>query len=267
MAAAGTHAPGSKVLLQGLELLRLLAQCEGPVSATALAEKTGQHPSTVSRLLSGLVRAGYVRKPDYHSFAPDLGLATLFGQVRRHFPLTRLPRAALRAQAVAWPGMRWSLATLHEHQLVYWLAVEADQEEAELIVSGYPLHLSSIALRILVDRPVRAATALLAASRRWNGWERPTDRVPADAATVLAMARDLLSSSGGECLVLESWQGEGRISAALPIRSPDDRPLVLAVSGPTPALLDRDLEPATGAAALIARMKVARAAVEAAIFS
>ena len=262
MADTPEPAPGSKVLLQGLELLRLLAQCPGPVSATALAERTGQHPSTVSRLLSGLVRAGYVRKPDYHSFAPDLGLATLFGRVRGQFPLTSVPRAALRAQAAAMPGMRLSLATLHEHQLVYWLAVEAGQEEWELVVSGYPLHLSSIALRILADCPLRAAIPLLNASKRWNGWERPTSRVPADPAGVMTAARDLLAAGGGDCLVLESWQGVGRISAALPLRSPDERPLVLAVSGPTPASFDRHL-----AGALVARMKDARAGVEAAIFA
>lgn len=228
-------APGAKVLLQGLELLRLLAQADGPVSATALAETTGQHPSTVSRLLSGLVQAGYVRKPDYRSFAADLGLVTLFGRVRQHFPLTRVPHAALRAQVAGLPGMRLSLATLHEHQLVYWLAIDANQEESDLVVSGFPLHLSSIALRILLDRPEAEALELLATSRRWHGWDQPTERVPADAGAVLAAARGLLVDG---CLALDGWQAEGRISAGVPVRSPDHRPLILALSGPSPRAAD-----------------------------
>ena len=223
--------PGAKVLLHGLELLRLLAQAEGPVSATALAEITGQHPSTVSRLLSGLVKAGYLRKPDYHSYAADLGLVTLLGRVRHHFPLTVQPRAVLAAQAARLPRMRLSLATLHEHQLVYWLAVDAGQEPVDLVVGGYPLHLSSIALRLLVERPTAEALALLSISRRWFGWERPTTNVPADEAGVLAAARARLKDG---CLVLRDWQMPGHCSASVLVRSPDPRPLVLALSGPAP---------------------------------
>ena len=247
----GTPAPGAKVLIQGLELLRLLARAEGPVSATALAEITGQHPSTVSRLLSGLVKAGYVRKPDYHSFCADLGLVTLLGRVRHHFPLTRVPLTAICAEVARLPGMRLSLATLHEHQLVYWLAVDANQEHSDLVVSGFPLHLSSIALRILLDQPEAVALELLATSRRWHGWERPTDLVPVDERSVLTTARNLLSD---DCLALDGWQGPGRISASVPVRSPDGRPLILALSGPSPG------QPASTI------LHPARMAVEAALF-
>lgn len=252
MADASNPVPGAKVLLQGLELLRLLAQSNGPVSATALAQITGQHPSTVSRLLSGLVKAGYLRKPDYHSFSVDLGLATLFGRMRTQFPLTTKPRAVLAAQAAKLPGMRLSLATLHEHQLVYWLAVDAGQEPVDLLVGGYPLHLSSIALRILLDLPAEEAEAWLAVSRRWHGWDRPTAAVPADAAGVLASARALLRD---DCLALSGWQAPGHVTAALPVRSPDGRPLVLALSG----------HPADLAAAL-AHLHTAAQAVEQCLF-
>lgn len=230
--AKAAAAPGSKVLIQGLDLLRLLAQADGPVSATALANRTGQHPSTVSRLLSGLVKAGYLRKPDYHSYSVDLGLVTLLGRVRQHFPAATRPRAALIEAARALPGMRLSLATLHGHQLVYWLAADPGQEPVDLIGGGFPLHLSSIALRILLDRPEREALATLAASRRWYGWARPTAAVPEDAAGVLAAARAHLD---GDCLALPGWQREGAITAAIPLRPLDDRPLILALSGPIPS--------------------------------
>jgi len=243
--------PGAKVLLQGLELLRLLAQADGPISATALAERTGQHPSTVSRLLSGLVKAGYLRKPDYHSFSVDLGMVTVLGRVRQHFPLTTKPRAALAAQASLLPGMRLSLATLLEHQLVYWLAADAGQEPVDLICGGYPLHLSSIALRILLDLPEAEALAVLATSRRWYGWELPTPHIPSDEAGVLSAARNRLQH---DCLVLADWQGSGHLSAAVPVRSPDGRPLILALSGPIPRQAPHEI------------LHAARIAVEAALF-
>lgn len=229
--AAAKAPPGSKVLLQGLDLLRLLAQANGPVSATSLAQTTGQHPSTVSRLLTGLVKAGYLRKPDYHSYSVDLGLVTLLGRVRQHFPIATEPRLALIEAARRLPGMRLSLATLHGHQLVYWLAVDAGQEPVDLISGGFPLHLSSIALRILLDRPKAEALELLALSRRWYGWSQPTAAVPDSEAGVLAAARQRLD---GACLVLNGWQSPGTVTAGLPIRSPDGRPLILAMSGPTP---------------------------------
>lgn len=247
--AAADPAPGSKVLIQGLDLLRLLAQADGPVSATTLARSTGQHPSTVSRLLTGLVKAGYLRKPDYHSYSVDLGLVTLLGRVRQHFAIATAPRAALVEAARGLPGMRLSLATLHGHQLVYWLAVDAGQEPIDLASGGFPLHLSSIALRILLDLPPAEALELLATSRRWYGWSRPTAAVPADEAAVLTAARDLLADG---CLSLNGWQAPGKVTAAMPVRSPDGRPLILALSGPSPrrkpAAILRDVLPSVEAA-------------------
>ena len=225
-------APGAQVLLQGLDLLRLLAQQDGPVSGASLSKLTGQHPSTVSRLLSALARAGYVRKPDYHSYTVDLGLLTLLDRSARHFPLTRLPRQALIARAALMPSMRLSLATLHDHQQIYWLTVDAGREPNEMVVGGYPLHLSSVALRLLLEQPHAQAIARLTVSRRCNGWERPTAAVPATAPALLAQARRRLKDG---ILVLDGWQGEGHLSAAIALIAPAERPLALAISGPSPA--------------------------------
>ena len=245
--------PGAQVLLQGLDLLRLLARQDGPVSGASLAKLTGQHPSTVSRLLSALARASYVRKPDYHSYTVDLGLLTLLDRSARHFPLTRLPRQTLIERAALMPSMRLSLATLHEHQQIYWLTVDADHEPNELVVGGYPLHLSSVALRLLLEQPREQALAHLAMSRRWNGWERPTPAVPSTAAALLTDVRRRMIDG---VLVLDGWQREGHLSAAVPVRAPDGRPLALAISGPSPS--DR--------AAALAHLRAARDAVEADLF-
>jgi len=215
-------------MLHALELLRLLAQAGGPVSATELAHQTGQHPSSVSRLLSGLARAGYIRKPDYHSFAIGLGLLTLLGRVRQHFPLVGICRPILQAQAGAMPGTRLSLATVHDSQLIYWLIVEAGQEPIELVAGGFPLHLSSIALRRLLESPRSEALAQLRTSRRRHGWERPTQAVPIDEAAVLREAEGLLADG---VLMLERWQAPDAFSAAVRLSAPGEDGLLLALSG------------------------------------
>jgi DNA-binding IclR family transcriptional regulator len=148
------------------------------------------------------------------------------------------------------PSLRLSLATLHEHQQIYWLTVDAGHEPNEMVVGGYPLHLSSVALRLLLDQPREQALAHLAMSRRWNGWERPTPSVPTTATALLADVRRRLVDG---VLVLDGWQREGHLSAALPVRAPDGRPLALAISGPSPA--DRD--------AALAHLRDSRDAVEA----
>jgi len=64
------------VLTTGLDILRIVAEAETPLTATAIAQRVGLHVSSVSRTLAVLVRHGYLRKPTYHSFAADLGVGT-----------------------------------------------------------------------------------------------------------------------------------------------------------------------------------------------
>ncbi len=198
------------------------------MSATELARKTGQHPSSVSRLLSGLAGAGYIRKPDYHSFSIGLGLLTLLGRVRQHFPLVGLCRPVLQSLAGSVPGSRLSLATLHDSQLIYWLIVEADHEPIEMVAGGFPLHLSSIALRMLLEEPRSEALKQLRTSRRQHGWEQPTPAVPADEDAVLRDAAGLLAD---DVLMLEGWQALDAFSAAIPLSAPGHDGLLLALSG------------------------------------
>jgi IclR family acetate operon transcriptional repressor len=63
---------------RALDLLEALAQSEGEVSITSLANRTSLHVSTVHRLLTTLLRRGYVRQnPETSRYFTGAKLATL----------------------------------------------------------------------------------------------------------------------------------------------------------------------------------------------
>ena len=76
---------GIQSLDRGLEILKLLAE-EGRITASFAAARLGIHQSSASRLLMSLQKAGLVRKPDFHSFAPDFGLLSFAGMAMEGFP-------------------------------------------------------------------------------------------------------------------------------------------------------------------------------------
>lgn len=220
---------GNSALTHGLEVLRLLAVSPTPMTSTELARRLNLHQSTVSRILKTLSGAGYVRKPDYHSFAADYGVLTLGGNASAQFPLTTRPRAAMIALAERCSGLSVSLATLWRGDLIYFIRTQKGHEPIPAVATGYPLHLSSVALRLLADWPRREALAALEISRRRHGWNRPAQSVPATPAASLKMARELL---GDECLILRDFQNPGWLSASIKIEIPGQPAICLAVSGP-----------------------------------
>jgi len=246
---------GAKSLTHGLEVLRLLTEADRPLTATAIATRLGVSVSTASRALGALAVAGYVRKPDYHSFAPALGVLALAGNARQQFEGVMAPRPLLRRLADSTPGLRWSLATVIDEQLVYFLQLDADHEATGFSVGRYPLHLSSVALLILMQRGERAAIAALKASRRRYGWERPGPMVPEDEAACMNAVRSLFVD---DILPLVDWQKLGWLSAATHVGTFHDQPIVLAIAGS----LER--YPLTDA---LARMVAEKAAVAALLSS
>jgi DNA-binding IclR family transcriptional regulator len=219
---------GLKALTHGLDALRVLIEARGPLSSTDIAERIGLHQSSASRILKTLMNAGYVRKPDYHSFTIDYGVLTLSAAAQAHFPLVEVPRAAVQQLAEAADGLLVSLATVWKGQMIYFLRAQQGQDTISLSTGGFPLHLSSPALRLLLDQSEDAALAALEDSRRRYGWERPTNAVPATPKILLAKARELLEH---DCLLLENWQGEGRLSAAIALQIKSEPPSALALAG------------------------------------
>ncbi|MCK6471882.1 MAG: helix-turn-helix domain-containing protein [Planctomycetes bacterium] len=224
---------GAKALTHGLAILRILVQASGPLTSTEIAARMGLHQSSASRILKALAAGGYVKKPDYHSFAPDYGVLALGGRALQQFPLTCKPRAAMIALAERANGLAVSLGTLWRGQMLYFLRVQRGHEPVPFFAGSFPLHLSSPGLRLLLEHPVAEARAELAASRKEHGWSRPTSEVPATANAVLTKARKLIQH---DCLPLVDWQSNEHLSAAIPVVIPGHEPVALALSGPKAAL-------------------------------
>ena len=83
---------------RALDLLEALASSEGEVSITSLANRTSLHVSTVHRLLTTLLRRGYVRQnPDTSRYFAGAKLSTLAEAQSRFNELRHRARPVLRA--------------------------------------------------------------------------------------------------------------------------------------------------------------------------
>jgi IclR family acetate operon transcriptional repressor len=82
---------------RALDLLEALASSEGEVSITSLANRTSLHVSTVHRLLTTLLRRGYVRQnPETSRYFTGAKLATLAEGQSRFSELRHRARPILR---------------------------------------------------------------------------------------------------------------------------------------------------------------------------
>lgn len=226
---------GTKALAQGLEILRILSESADALSATAVAERLGISVSTASRALGALTAAGYVVKPDYHHFAPSIGVMTLAAHAREHFALPAAVRDRLSAAARA-TNCLWTVGTVHQHQVIYLLRVGAVHEAVELAVGRYPLHISVVGLRALLLLDESVAIDFLQRSRRVYGWDRPTHNVPETEANLLAAARAACRADGILCL--DNWRTASECALAAPIpqlmpaaEAAGDQPLIVALVG------------------------------------
>jgi len=218
-----------RTLSRGLDILRLIAESPEPLTSTEIARKLGIHQSSASRALGVLVNSGYVCKPTYHSFAADYGVLVLAGTAGQRFALTVKLRPAVEKICARVPELLVTVATLWRGELLYFLRLRKDQEPMPSIAGGYPLHLSAISLRLLMDVSHKEALAVLEQSRRQYGWERPTKTVPATAAACLQYARRNLTR---DCLLLRNYQHKDQWSISIPLDPPGHPRSVLVISGP-----------------------------------
>lgn len=237
-AAATTGATGPQSLARSLQVLNELLACAEPVSATQLAERVGLHQSSVSRILSTWQAVGFVRKPDYHHFAADYGLLTFAAQAIHQFPLIQQTLPVLRRLIPDCGPMLLTVATLWRGEMIYLVRYHAHGDPSIMPMTRFPLHLSSPALRMLLDLPVDEALDLLEHSRQTRGWERPGIDLPVESAALLKRARSQLAM---DVLALDQWQRPDIISAAIPLRiGAGAAPAALSLSGENTALpLDR----------------------------
>ena len=148
---------------RALDLLEGLSAAEGEVSITALAARTGLHVSTVHRLLSTLLRRGYVRQnPETSRYYAGAKLATLaegrsrYGEMRlRARPILRAITEATRETA--------NLVVMDDTAAVYIDTVPSPQVVRLFTAIGnrVPLHATGAGKCLLAALPVVKRDALL----------------------------------------------------------------------------------------------------------
>lgn len=228
----------SQSLRHGLAALEALVQADTPLSATRVAQEIDTHQTTASRILRDLCEAGYVRRVGYQKFAVDYGMLVLGVQSAQHFPLLVKPRLAIEAASRMCRGLSASLVLLWRARLLYFNEASRDLETRLFKGYGFPLHLSSAGLLFLLSKPSTKAVAMLHGSRERNGWDRPTENVPATEGAVLAHARNLAQ---GDMIVLRNWQHTGHVSAAALLPSFQGAPVALTLAGPGDVLSDEGI--------------------------
>lgn len=226
-----TSPDGAKALTLGLTILRLLVQSEKAMTSTEIAKLMNIHQSTASRILRALMVEGYVRKLNYRSFVPDLGVLSMGGQVIQHFPLIKNFMDPMQQTANKIGGLSITLATLWKGSLLYLIRCHRDQEPALGYTLGFPLHLSSIGLRLCLDLPDKEAKELLETSKQKYGWSTPTNKIPKTINKCMPEVRKHLDE---DTLILKNWQKPEFINLATDIGDffqEDQHPMALAIFG------------------------------------
>lgn len=140
-------------------MLRLLA-LNKRMTASNLAKEIGVHQTSATRMLQSLQKAKLVYKPDFHSFAPDIGIFALGSIALGAFPIVdRALDASIQLKLET--GLEMAVATLYDEKLFYFVASESHRTFYD---SSFPIHLSSIGLLLMHSFGKKDALRLIRAS-------------------------------------------------------------------------------------------------------
>lgn len=217
-----------KALRHGLQILDLLVSSDRPLSATAIGAQIGLHQTSVSRIIRTLITEGFVRKAGTRGFLPDFGVFALGAAAVEDFHLVDTAAPAMCDIAAEIPKFETVLVTMWHGQLLHFVRTQQGQAITPFSSRGFPLHLSSAGLRILIDLPRPKAIELLEASRDRRGWARPTELVPRTPEEALDVAQGLLERG---TLITTGWVHDWHISGSIDVEIPDYPPFVLAIYG------------------------------------
>jgi DNA-binding IclR family transcriptional regulator len=206
---------GIQSLDRGLEILKTLSEM-GQATASSLALKLGIHQSSASRLLLSLQRAGLVRKPDFHSFAPDFGLLAFAGAAMLGFPEVGVC-ASLCGDLARSNSCGAAAATLFRGRLLYLAWVSPDSPTSFKLVddSDFPLHKSSLGLLLAFRLGRERAVELFEASLAKSGGETPEP----SASGLFDQVGESLARDG----VLSLRGGANAFNYALDFKTPSGR--------------------------------------------
>ncbi|OGV48573.1 MAG: hypothetical protein A2X49_05315 [Lentisphaerae bacterium GWF2_52_8] len=189
---------GIQSLERGMALLKILSE-KGPQTASTLARGLGIHQSSASRLLLSLQKAGFVRKPAYHSFALDYGVLSFAGIAMAHFPIIGAS-AKISALLHNETGCGAAVAILQDDRLLYLSRIASSSDGRPILVddSSFPLHRSALGLLLAHGKGKKEFCRLMKNSAESLG-------EPVSELGLYRMVTDSLSKHG--ILFLRDWQG------------------------------------------------------------
>lgn len=218
----------NQALARGLRVLRVLVENGEPMTATQIARQFGLHQSSISRILATLTEGGYVRKTSKGKFAPGFGLLSLASATTGQFPLINRPREALETLSRMCGDYTVSLGMLWNGQMTYFLRTSQHASTIDFWASDFPIHLSAPGMRLLLELPREEALQILRHSRDQHGWPGESDVLPPHEEAALDWAAEHLAH---DALVLPGWHQPHETGAAIPIDTPQDYPVALAITG------------------------------------
>lgn len=176
----------TSVLLNGLRVLETFTLSEPVIGVSEIARRVDLHKSTVSRILSTLEQAGYVKREDGNGgFRLGLGLIALAGPLladldvrRAAYPaLERLTRQTEETSALmVWNG--------HESVVVEQVQSPKPVRHTSSIGTRYDTYESSSVQVFLAEQQPRDIGRLMEKGLLVGGHDTVTDTYPRDLATV-----------------------------------------------------------------------------------
>jgi len=233
---------------KGLEVLELVAANGEDVGLSDLTKKLKWDKSTVFRLLTTLIRRGYVEQyPDTKRYRLGFRILHLGGQLFRTLDLPRLSREVL-AQLVNATGEAAHLATLHENQVIVIAQKESPERMAVNAHVGTiePLHATALGKAILMQMP-ETMLGNVVKNIEYTAYTANTLTTPRALVENVQRARSV-----GYAVDDEEFTPEVRCVAAPALLPSARRFYALGISGPssrvTPARIQMIAERVMGAA-------------------
>ena len=212
-------------LERGLQIMELLAR-DKVMTATQIGASLGIHQSSASRLLNSLVRSGFVRKPDYRSFALDYGALIFAGRAMDCFPVIEKATAVCNGITRKY-GYSATVAILKSNHLLY---LTRSNEDASLVLIDshlWPLSQSVPGLILACEQGEERAVTLFTKYDQLKQKE------------AVSLYKKVVREQNEEGFLLLAPFGSNKFNGGLPF-SLDDERAALAVFSPTRPALGRD---------------------------
>lgn len=208
-------------LRRGLEILRLLAEHAGPMTATAVAGELGLPRSTAYHLLGELGRAGFVTHlPEERRYGLGVAAFELGSAFLRHDPLERLARPLLRG-LVDRLGRPAHLGVLHGRETLYLLREQPARPQTLVTDVGVrlPAHLPASGRAMLAYLPAPQVRALFPSADAF------VDRTGRGPANLPALRRVLAAERRRGWAVEDGYVTPGFASVAAVVLDHGGRPI------------------------------------------